>query len=141
MSGCQAMLLARALLACLVLSTVPAWSANTTCVSARKGCVTSAAFTSHACERNCTRLPDVAAADARALDLRSRPLRLFVGRPGAAVTVTQTRHAFQFGFPVDFREFANAPEDLAFYESIATPHTNFVVAETSLKWRVVEPTD
>jgi hypothetical protein len=83
----------------------------------------------------------VAAADARAVDLRSRPLRLFVGRPGAAVTVTQTRHAFQFGFPVDFREFANAPEDLAFYESIATPHTNFVVAETSLKWRVVEPTD
>jgi endo-1,4-beta-xylanase len=255
------MVLARALLAFLVLSSVPAWSANSACVSARKGCVASAAFTSRACELNCTRLPDVdaaacrgdcrqartlakaacrqvvepcavacpngdaacasglrtcrtaarqgqqtcragcagrrdlrcqiacdrrraaaeaacgfttattasgsgtvpdlpagrpadlsillddaeqavvAAADARAVDLRSRPLRLFVGRPGAAVTVTQTRHAFQFGFPVDFREFANAPADLAFYESIAVPHTNIVVAETSLKWRVVEPTD
>ncbi len=78
----------------------------------------------------------VAAADDRAATLRSRPLRLWVGRPGAAVTVTQTKHAFAFGFPIDFREFENAPADLAFYESIAVPHTNFVVAETSLKWRV-----
>jgi len=81
----------------------------------------------------------VAAADARAATLRSRPLRLWVGRPGAAVTVTQTRHAFAFGFPIDFREFENAPEDLAFYGEIARAHTNFVVAETSLKWRVAEP--
>src|SRR5260221_14097452 len=65
MSGSPTMLLARALLACLVVWTAPAWSANTTCVSARKGCVTSAAFTSRACERNCTRLPDVDAAACR----------------------------------------------------------------------------
>jgi hypothetical protein len=52
----------------------------------------------------------VAAADARAATLRSRPLRLWVGRPGAAVTVTQTRHAFAFGFPIDFREFESAPK-------------------------------
>lgn len=81
----------------------------------------------------------VAAADARAATLRSRPLRLWTGRPGATVTITQTRHAFQFGFPIDFREFENQPGDLAFYTGIALDHSNLVVAETSLKWRVVEP--
>jgi GH35 family endo-1,4-beta-xylanase len=81
----------------------------------------------------------VAAADARAATLRSRPLRLVVGAPGAQVAVTQTRHGFTFGFPVDFREFANAPDALAFYAGIARAHTTEMVAETSLKWRVVEP--
>jgi endo-1,4-beta-xylanase len=81
----------------------------------------------------------VAAADARAATVRTRPLRLWIGRPGATVTLTQTRHGFSFGFPIDFREFRNAPEDLAFYGGIAAGHTNLVVAETSLKWRVVEP--
>ena len=82
----------------------------------------------------------VDAADARAATLRSRPLRLWVGRPGTPITVTQVRHDFAFGFPIDFREFDAAPDDLAFYTSIAVPHTNFVVAETSLKWRQLEPT-
>jgi GH35 family endo-1,4-beta-xylanase len=81
----------------------------------------------------------VAAADARAATVRTRPLRLSVGRPGVAVTLTQTRHAFSFGFPIDFRELQNAPDDLAFYAGIAADHTNLVVAETSLKWRVGEP--
>lgn len=81
----------------------------------------------------------VDAADARAATLRSRPLRLAIGHPGATVTLTQTHHAFQFGFPIDFREFQNKPDELAFYESIAVPHTTLVVAETSLKWRVGEP--
>jgi GH35 family endo-1,4-beta-xylanase len=81
----------------------------------------------------------VADADARAETLRSRALRLWVGRPGAAVTVTQIRHGFTFGFPIDFREFVNEPDALAFYAGIARAHTTEVVAETSLKWRVVEP--
>jgi endo-1,4-beta-xylanase len=81
----------------------------------------------------------VTAADARAVTLRTRPLRLSVGRPGVEVTVTQTRHDFSFGFPIDFREFQGAPDDLAFYTGIAADHTNLVVAETSLKWRVAEP--
>jgi hypothetical protein len=70
----------------------------------------------------------VAAADARAATLRARPLRLWVGRPGAAVTVTQTRHAFAFGFPIDFRELQDEPEDLAFYGDLARATTNVVVA-------------
>jgi len=81
----------------------------------------------------------VAAADARAATLRSRPLRLWIGRPGVDVTITQVRHGFAFGFPIDLREFRNEPEALAFYERIALDHTNFVVAETSLKWRTAEP--
>lgn len=83
----------------------------------------------------------VAAADARAATLRSRPLRLWVGKPGAEVTVTQTKHGFAFGFPIDLREFVNDPEGLAFYESLALDHTNFVVAETSMKWRTFETTE
>jgi GH35 family endo-1,4-beta-xylanase len=81
----------------------------------------------------------VAAADARAETLRTRPLRLRVGRPGATVTVTQTKHAFTFGFPIDFRELQDRPDDLAFYGGIAAAHATEMVAETSLKWRVGEP--
>jgi GH35 family endo-1,4-beta-xylanase len=81
----------------------------------------------------------VAAADKRAETLRSRPLRLWVGRPGTTVTVTQTKHAFTFGFPIDFRELQDRPDDLAFYGSIAAAHTSEMVLETSLKWRVGEP--
>lgn len=82
----------------------------------------------------------VAAADARAVTLRSRPLRLWVGRPGATVSVTQTRHGFAFGFPIDLREFVNAPDDLAFYTDLAQKHANFVVMETGMKWRTAQPT-
>lgn len=82
----------------------------------------------------------VAAADARAETLRSRPLRLWVGRPGAEVAVTQTRHGFAFGFPIDLRELVNAPEDLAFYTDLARKHTSFVVMETGMKWRAAQPT-
>ncbi len=81
----------------------------------------------------------VAAADARAISLRTRPLRLWVGQPGAPVTVTQTRHAFTFGFPIDFRELQDDPAALAFYGGIARDQTALMVAETSLKWRLGEP--
>lgn len=82
----------------------------------------------------------VAAADERAETLRSRPLRLWVGRPGAEVTVTQTQHGFDFGFPIDLREFVNEPDDLAYYTDLAKKHTNFVVMETGMKWRTAQPT-
>jgi len=118
-------------LACLIASSLlsrRAWGAAPACFAARSGCIKADAWTGRACERN-----------ARAVTLRTRPLRLWVGRPSAEVTVTQTRHGFSFGFPIDFRELRDAPDDLAFYAGIAADHTNLVVAETSLKWRVVEP--
>lgn len=82
----------------------------------------------------------VAEADARAVALRSRPLRLWIGRPGAEVTVTQTKHAFPFGFPIDLRRYVNAPADLAFYTDLARRHANLVVMETGMKWRNAQPT-
>jgi len=81
----------------------------------------------------------VEAADARAEELRSRPLRLFIGEPGETVTITQLAHGFEFGFPVDFREFRDAPDDLEFYRQIARDHGSLMVAETALKWRQLEP--
>lgn len=81
----------------------------------------------------------VEAADARAGELRTRPLRLFVGTPGETITITQLSHGFEFGFPVDFREFRDEPEDLEFYGQIARDHASLMVAETALKWRQLEP--
>lgn len=81
----------------------------------------------------------VDAADARAVDIRTRDLRLAVGVPGAEVSVTQLQHGFEFGFPMDYREFRDEPEDLAFYGEIAHEHATLMVAETALKWRQLEP--
>lgn len=81
----------------------------------------------------------VEAADARAEAIRTREIRLFVGAPGAEVEVTQLEHGFEFGFPVDFREFRDEPEDLEFYRQIALDHASLMVAETALKWRQLEP--
>ena len=61
---------------------------------------------------------EVEAADANADEFRTRLLRLFVGVPGEPVTITQLTHGFEFGFPVDFREFRDEPEDLEFYGEI-----------------------
>ena len=80
----------------------------------------------------------VTAADARAETLRGRPVRLWTGNPNAEVTVTQVEHAFQFGVPLDIREFRDEPGNLDFYSSIARPQTSLLVAETSLKWRNTE---
>lgn len=80
----------------------------------------------------------LAESDARARALHMRPLRVVVGRPGAAVRVTQTRHAFPFGIAVDVRRFASAA-DLTFFESITRPHASLAVLENTAKWRGVEP--
>ncbi len=81
----------------------------------------------------------VEAADRRAETLRSRPLRLSIGAADTTVRITQVGHDFEFGFPVDFREFDGAPEDLETYGGMASGLTNLMVAETSLKWRNAEP--
>jgi hypothetical protein len=80
----------------------------------------------------------VAEADARAAELRMRPLVLQVGRPGVEVRIEQTGHAFRFGFPIDLRRFTT-PEDLAFYTQIATDHFHVAVIENNAKWSKVEP--
>lgn len=81
----------------------------------------------------------VDAADERAVDFRTRTLRLNVGQADVEVSVAQTDHGFEFGFPVDFRELEDEPEDLAFYGTIAKDLATLMVAETALKWRQLEP--
>jgi GH35 family endo-1,4-beta-xylanase len=80
----------------------------------------------------------VAEADARAAELRTRPVVLQVGRPGVEVRIEQTGHAFRFGFPIDLRRFTT-PEDLAFYTQITTDHFHVAVIENNAKWSKVEP--
>ncbi len=80
------------------------------------------------------------AADARAAGLRTRRVRLWLGRPGVSVRVVQTRHAFPFGFPVDVRRFANA-DDREWYARTMRDHFNLAVIENTMKWAGVEPAD
>lgn len=82
----------------------------------------------------------VAAADARASSLRTRPVRLLLGRPGTAVQVVQIRHGFPFGIPIDLRRFATA-EELDWYERTVVPHAGLAVVENTMKWGTVERTE
>lgn len=81
----------------------------------------------------------VAAADQRAVQLRSSSMRLWTGEPDTPVSIFQLEHDFHFGVPLDIREFEGADERLEFYGDIARRHANLLVAETSLKWRNSEP--
>ncbi len=80
----------------------------------------------------------IAQADARAVDLRSRPLRIWVGEPGAKLTITQTRHSFQFGFATDLGRISSE-EDRAWFTKTMASHFSLAVLENDIKWRAVEP--
>jgi endo-1,4-beta-xylanase len=82
----------------------------------------------------------IAAADARAAALRTRRVHLWIGRPGVAVRVIQTRHGFPFGFPIDLRRFANA-EERDWYAQTMAAHFGLVVIENTQKWAGIEPAD
>jgi hypothetical protein len=81
----------------------------------------------------------IAEADARAVGLRSRPLRISA-LPGTAVSLTQVQHSFPFGFTFDTRKFVNRDDDLDWYASTAARnHVSVAVAENNAKWAKVEP--
>ncbi len=91
----------------------------------------------------------VEAADARAPELRTTRLRI-VGPPETEVRVTQVRHAFRFGFPIDSRRFEGRDEERDFFLDLARRHATLAVTEGNPKWakvevdpgsRVWEPTD
>jgi GH35 family endo-1,4-beta-xylanase len=82
----------------------------------------------------------LAEADARAAGLRTRPVRLRLGAPGARVRVVQTKHAFPFGVPIDLRRFANAGDREWFTRTMAA-HFGLAVLENTVKWNVVEPAE
>ncbi len=80
----------------------------------------------------------VEAADARAETIRTRPLRLLTGAPGAQVTVTQIKHGFDFGIATDLLKLQD-PNDRAFFTEIATRYIRTAVIENTFKWRRTEP--
>jgi GH35 family endo-1,4-beta-xylanase len=79
----------------------------------------------------------LAESDARAASLRTRRVRLWIGRPGTAVDVRLTKHAFPFGFPIDRTRHPTA-EDLDWFGRTMADHFGLVVIENSQKWRAVE---
>jgi endo-1,4-beta-xylanase len=81
----------------------------------------------------------IADADARAVGLRSRPLRISAP-PGTTVSLTQVRHGFPLGFTFDTRKFVDRADDLDWYASTAARnHVTVAVAENNAKWAKVEP--
>jgi GH35 family endo-1,4-beta-xylanase len=82
----------------------------------------------------------IAAADARAAGLRTRRVRLWIGQPGVAVRVVQTRHGFAFGFPIDLRRFATS-DDRDWYAQTMAAHFGLVVVENTQKWAAIEPAE
>ena len=84
----------------------------------------------------------IAAADARAADIRSTPINLWIDQPGIEVTIRQVRHGFTFGFPIELKRFAHRdPEDLQWYTARMSEHFSLAVLESDAKWAVVEPTE
>lgn len=80
----------------------------------------------------------VEAADARAGELRSRELQLWIDQPGIAVSIRQTRHGFTFGFPIELGRFRE-PDDLAWYTARMSEHFSLAVIESDAKWARIEP--
>ncbi|MDX1734836.1 MAG: endo-1,4-beta-xylanase [Halioglobus sp.] len=81
----------------------------------------------------------VAAADARAAGLRSAPLQLWIDHD-TEITVTQVRHGFTFGFPLELKRFRNLPEDdLQWFGARMAEHFSLAVLESDAKWARVEP--
>lgn len=82
----------------------------------------------------------VEAANARAADIRSTHVRLWIDQPGIEVSIRQVRHGFTFGFPIELKRFRD-PEDLEWYTARMSEHFSLAVLESDAKWAVVEPSE
>ncbi|MEO2169196.1 MAG: endo-1,4-beta-xylanase [bacterium] len=76
-------------------------------------------------------------ADARAPDIRTRILELWVDEPGAELTITQVAHGFTFGFPIELNRFRE-PGDLEWFTRTMSDHFDLAVLESDAKWGRVE---
>ena len=81
----------------------------------------------------------VEAADARAGELRSKTVHLWIDQPGISVEIRQLKHGFTFGFPIELGRFRE-PEDLAWYTARMSEHFSLAVIESDAKWGRIEPT-
>lgn len=82
----------------------------------------------------------VAAADARVAELRSRPIRLWLDTEATELNVTQLRHGFTFGFPIELARFHD-PDDLQWFTERMAEHFSLAVLESDAKWARVEPNE
>jgi GH35 family endo-1,4-beta-xylanase len=80
----------------------------------------------------------VEAADARAPAIRKTTVEFWVERADAEVTITQTRHGFTFGFPIELGRFRE-PGDLEWFTARMAEHFSLAVIESDAKWARVEP--
>ena len=81
----------------------------------------------------------VAAADARAEQLRKRRLVVWLGAPGVAIEVAQVRHGFPLGSAIDFASVP--PGDLDWYQDTFARHFNLAVFEAAGRWATLEPVE
>ena len=82
----------------------------------------------------------VAAANARAAELRATTVNFWVDQPGTEVSVRQLRHGYTFGFPIELKRFRD-PDDLQWYTARMSEHFSLAVLESDAKWGVVEPSE
>tara|TARA_R110002049_G_scaffold299790_1_gene490245 strand:+ start:161 stop:1636 length:1476 start_codon:yes stop_codon:yes gene_type:complete len=80
----------------------------------------------------------VSAADARAPGIRTRATQLWLGAADGDVSITQLRHGFSFGFPIELARFRE-PGDLDWYTARMAENFSVAVIESDTKWARVEP--
>lgn len=80
----------------------------------------------------------VAAADERAPGIRKTTVAMWIDQPGVDVTITQIRHGFTFGFPIELGRF-HEPGDLEWFTERMAENFSLAVLESDAKWAVVEP--
>lgn len=84
-------------------------------------------------------LDRVEAADERVPSIRQAQLRIRVDQPNTDVAITQTKHAFTFGFPIELGRF-HEPGDLEWFTERMSEMCDLAVLESDAKWARVEPT-
>lgn len=81
----------------------------------------------------------VDAADERAPAIRQMKLEIWIDQPNTEVTLTQTKHGFTFGFPIELGRF-HEPGDLEWFTERMSEHCSLAVLESDAKWARIEPT-
>ena len=81
----------------------------------------------------------VEAADQRAPSIRQTRLEIWIDQADTDVTITQTKHGFTFGFPIELGRFHD-PGDLEWFTERMSEHFSLAVLESDAKWGRIEPT-
>lgn len=81
----------------------------------------------------------IEAADQRAPAIRQTRLEIRIDQPETDITLTQIKHGFTFGFPIELGRF-HEPGDLEWFTERMSEHFELAVLESDAKWARVEPT-